>query len=698
MGGGSALAVDLSARRAERSTPATESVLERVALALNSTLELREVLRLLAEITLEEAGAGRCSVFLLDGKVLRPAVAIGDRHDGALWSAFHQMEPVELGSVPLGWERLLEGRAVSVPEASECPLVPEAWVERFSLESMVLVPLLAAGEPCGLMVVDYPRRQRFAGGELNLLEAIGSYAGVAVRNARLFDTTRRRAELQEALARSAAALSSPLTTREIAGRLARAYADLLGARLCAIGLFDPERCTITTVASRGTRRIRGPIPLSTVPERILDRVSGAWAHGRRPVVLEDDPWLADYVGGAAAGASRYLVLPLVVEDRTMGAVLLGFDARSLPSAEERSAAQALAAMAASALERRALLDRLEGQVWQLEALHRVGVRLAEETTAEGLVDGVNELLAGRDARVAGVAFSDRALRRRLGAEEPAPEERRAWRDGRSWTLPDGTRSVPMRLGRQCVGALRVRPAMLSPQEVSFLEVLAREVAEGTIRRSLRASVEEAARERAVVADRERMASDLHDTVGQLVVSIGLLARGQVEDMPPGPMTVRTARLAELADEAKWEIDQALRALAFVPKSRRGLVPSLRALARSFERDTGIPVILEVAGRPTRLQPRIERALYRVVHQALANAWRHARCASTRVELAFRPDGVGVQVLDDGVGLGGRWPESRVGTGIHSMRRAIDEVGGTFRLRNARPRGVRVEAWVGREGG
>src|SRR5205823_13565280 len=101
-------------------------------------------------------------------------------------------------------------------------------------------------------------------------------------------------------------------------------------------------------------------------------------------------------------------------------------------------------------------------------------------------------------------------------------------------------------------------------------------------------------------ERHRIASDLHDTVGQQFVAIGLLAQRMREHLPSNsPWADRVQRLADLASRGKWEVDQAVRALAFVPAARRGLCPSLKALVRSFEADSGITMFLDVAGKPVR---------------------------------------------------------------------------------------------------
>lgn len=271
------------------------------------------------------------------------------------------------------------------------------------------------------------------------------------------------------------------------------------------------------------------------------------------------------------------------------------------------------------------------------------------------------------------------------------------RDG-SAQLPDGTLAIPMRLGRRTVGSVRVRPADLARDDRSFIEALASGVAEVASRGALRAEMEAADRERAVGTERARIAADLHDTAGQLFIAIKLLAEQQAEQIPEdSPWAGRFRRFAELAEHGKWEIDQVIRALAFFPAARRGLAPAVKSLSRNFEMDSGIEVLVSVEGAPVRLTPQVERALYRIAHEGLANAWRHARCATVVIQLSFGPEEVALTVTDDGIGLSQTLKEEGPRVGVANMRKSVEEAGGSFRIRAAKPRGIRIEARVKREG-
>jgi signal transduction histidine kinase len=675
-----------------------EDPLERVGVALNSSLELWQVLRLLSGVVLDETGARRCSVFVLEGKVLQPTAAIAASPDEDLWGAFRAMGPVDVASIEGAWELLELGRAVPISDAATSPLIPAAWVEAFCLRSIVLVPLQVAGEPCGLMAVDFEDHRDFAPSDVRFYEAIASHAGVAVRNARLFEATKRRSELQEGLARAATSLVSPLTEKEIGRRLVSAYAEIFGARLSAIALVDPGHKELTIVGTKGTRGLQKRLSVEDIPERFVERLRENWDEDA-PIELGNDPWFADFLGGRATGATRYLVLALKTQKHLRGGILLGLDSATRFGREELSVAQALAVIATTALERGVLVAKLERQLHHMEVFHELSAALAEKADAKRLIQRLNGLI-GDGIEVTGLVFKDRSLARRLGGDEASPEERKGWRTRQDYvSLPDGSLSVAMRLGRKQVGSMRVRPGDLPSEERAFVEMLAGGVAEVANRGALRSAVEEAERERAVVTERGRIAADLHDTVGQLFVAIGLLARREASQLPDrSPWVERFERLANLADRGKWEINQAIQALSLFPAARRGLASSIRSLARSFEDDSSIPVVVVVEGTPKRLASRIERSLYRVTHEALMNSWRHARCSAIRVDLVYAASEVVVRVVDDGVGVrsigGGRDAWARMG--VMNMRRAMDEVGGDLRIKGSKPRGMVVEARVTKE--
>lgn len=670
----------------------TADVLERVAVALSSSLELGDVLEILAQIGLESIAADRASVLLLDGGRLLPAAAIAIEHNDALFDVFREMPGVELDDMRA--RALLAGRAIVIDDPRNDPLLPEGWAERFSLETLVVVPLVARGEPCGVIALDWTSPRAFVPGELRLLEAIGAYAGVAVSNARLFVEMRRRAQLQAALARAAASLSSPLSPEDIADRLADAYTDLLGTCITAVALFDLERWLITRVTARGTAAAVGPLSLADLPAPLVARVSAIWEQQHGPIDLGHDAALAKLLDGDDAGVASYVLFPLVVGGSASGVAVLGFAAHNRLATEEQAAAEALAAIAAAALERHALVERRDAQLRRLDALHRVSSALTEGADAAAMVEELSELLEGHGVEVVAITLRDRRWATYLGGDEPTVEERAAWRNNSGAVALDGdVLSIPMRLGRRPVGMLRIRPAALSNDDRAFLEALATALADVANRTVARAEAEEDARQRAVADERDRIRADLHDTAGQMFVALGLLASRHAELLPAGsPEAAQARRLVDLASDGKWAIDQAIRALAFVP-NRRGLLASLRSLARTVQSDSGIAIHCTPHGDSTAVCAEVERALFRVATEAVSNAWRHGKPTTIAIELDVDERHIELRVTDDGVGFAGCSSEATGRRGIEGMERAVAAVGGAVAVASNVSGGVVVTARV-----
>jgi len=211
-----------------------------------------------------------------------------------------------------------------------------------------------------------------------------------------------------------------------------------------------------------------------------------------------------------------------------------------------------------------------------------------------------------------------------------------------------------------------------------------------------AEAEEADRGRVIAAERGRIASELHDTASELFTAIGIMARREAGLLPSrSPWADRFVDLAELADRGRAEMYRAVQALAFFPEGGRGLKEALEALARSVESESGIQVLVDVYGETRELTSPVERALYRVAHEALANAARRARCSVIRMELRVDKGTVTLSVSDDGLGPLSPAADDEPEVTVVAMRRAVEDIGGDLRISAVKPHGTRVEARLDR---
>ncbi|GAA2099679.1 sensor histidine kinase [Kitasatospora saccharophila] len=198
------------------------------------------------------------------------------------------------------------------------------------------------------------------------------------------------------------------------------------------------------------------------------------------------------------------------------------------------------------------------------------------------------------------------------------------------------------------------------------------------RDELAASQREAGR----LAERQRLAREIHDTLAQGLAGIVLLAREAGGAPDPVPL------LDEIERTASANLAEARRFVhALTPPALDGttLTDALRRLAdgagAAFHRD----------GDPHPLPVEAEVALLRLTQEALANAVRHAAAAHIAVTLAYLDDAVTLDVYDDGTGFDPATAPAPDSFGLHGMHERIAALGGTLTVESAPGEGTAVAA-------
>ena len=182
---------------------------------------------------------------------------------------------------------------------------------------------------------------------------------------------------------------------------------------------------------------------------------------------------------------------------------------------------------------------------------------------------------------------------------------------------------------------------------------------------------------AKMAERERIARDLHDVLGHTLSVIALkseLASKLIERDP-----ARAAReIREVNDVARDALAQVRSAVTGYRAS--GLSAEFEAMKRAFETAS---VALSVEAEPRPLPPAHENALALVLREASTNVLRHAHAKTCSVRLAYRDDMARLEITDDD-----RGGEAREGNGLAGMRERVAALGGSL-VRDGRA-GMRLE--------
>jgi signal transduction histidine kinase len=196
-------------------------------------------------------------------------------------------------------------------------------------------------------------------------------------------------------------------------------------------------------------------------------------------------------------------------------------------------------------------------------------------------------------------------------------------------------------------------------------------------------------DRGVMAERERMAREIHDTLAQGFTSIVMLAQtAQAEQARQTGTPV--ARLEAIEAVARENLAEA-RALvaAFSPVDLEGstLAAALGRLAERFAAQTQLEVEVDVVADLAGLGRDQEVVLLRAVQEALTNVRRHAGARRVSIRLVPDPLGARVEVVDDGVGFSAT--AAREGFGLAGMRGRVRDVGGKVEVTSEPGRGTTV---------
>jgi signal transduction histidine kinase len=218
-------------------------------------------------------------------------------------------------------------------------------------------------------------------------------------------------------------------------------------------------------------------------------------------------------------------------------------------------------------------------------------------------------------------------------------------------------------------------------------------------RAARDELAEADHAAGVLAERERLAGEIHDTLAQGFTSIVMVAQTAQAELRRGRADAAADRLASIEATARDNLDEA-RALvaAFAPAalSHGTLVDALERITHRFATETG--VTLTARFEPSRdavsaLHPSRQVVLLRAAQEALTNIRKHsgARAVSLRVVVGD-DQRAEIEVTDDGTGFE---PSLLAigGYGLAGMRGRVEQVGGSIDVRSAPGEGTSVRVTV-----
>lgn len=255
---------------------------------------------------------------------------------------------------------------------------------------------------------------------------------------------------------------------------------------------------------------------------------------------------------------------------------------------------------------------------------------------------------------------------------------------RGYLLEKGVRAlleVPLLLGEEIIGFISIRsrtPGRFRPEEIALAQALAHQA---TLAMQL-TRLADAARDAAVLAERNRIAQEIHDGLAQSFTGILMQVEAAEESGAfARRLTVETfaSRVRGLARDGLTEARRSVMALRPQHARRGGLDTALRELALRSTAPGHTACTFRRFGE-TPLPPDQEHALFRIAQEAVSNALRHGQPDHVFISLRETSRYWELYILDDGVGIRHSLTlDAEPGFGLESMRERARTIGADWHI-------------------
>jgi signal transduction histidine kinase len=210
---------------------------------------------------------------------------------------------------------------------------------------------------------------------------------------------------------------------------------------------------------------------------------------------------------------------------------------------------------------------------------------------------------------------------------------------------------------------------------------------------------EAARQKeaelAVFQERERLARDMHDTLGHnlVAISVQLEAIQRLYKVDPVQANTMLENLKQLTRGSMEELRRTLEGLRTPGLDGQPLSAALRALCVEFSQRAGVEVTCQIDDRAAVLPASLAETLWRVAQEAFTNVQKHAQARHVHLEMKQQSGYVVLVVADDGCGADPNQPVSSGHYGLQGMRERVEGLGGELVLESQPDAGFRLEAAI-----
>jgi len=222
----------------------------------------------------------------------------------------------------------------------------------------------------------------------------------------------------------------------------------------------------------------------------------------------------------------------------------------------------------------------------------------------------------------------------------------------------------------------------------------------TERKRAQAQLLEQQRALAISEERERLARELHDSLGQVLGYINVQAQAVREQIIQGQAeTAATGleRLSRIAQDTHNDVREYIQSVRGIASAEQDFMTAVQNYLKRYNQNYGIKTELRVSENAVmrRLEPGAGRQLLRIIQEALANVRKHACADAVKITCVEKQDAVEISIEDNGIGFAreDKTEGQRFGLGI--MEERAREAGGHLSIETGPGQGTKVRITIPR---
>ncbi|TET67070.1 MAG: GAF domain-containing protein, partial [Candidatus Zixiibacteriota bacterium] len=360
--------------------------LYRLAKITSSTVELDNLLELVASCAEELTGADECNIFTLEAasRRLKPIYTDNKEFKEQILSFFLKMDEGLVGWVASHGE----GRIVNYNDpdkiSKQIPGTPE------EVESLAAAPLIARGRVIGVIILYKLGEKEFLQGDLELLTILAEQIAGAVDKALLVQTAEKYAAKSRLVGEIGLHINSLLDSDQVLKQVVRLILESFGYQSVTIALREKERLLVKAIASKSGSTVKIGKELDLGGPGIIAAVAREGSFHNCPEASKD-PLFLDL--GKDSRARSELAVPIISKGELLGVLDLQSQQEYAFSGEEVATAHDLANQAALALENAKLYSQTRLRNEQINLAWEIGKKINSILNVDSLLSEVVKLIA-----------------------------------------------------------------------------------------------------------------------------------------------------------------------------------------------------------------------------------------------------------------------------------------------------------------